>query len=934
MESMKRATFLALLLFALPTLAQEPPSFNDIEAADALQSISSLLANEEVNAEALNEARSRTNAIANAASVCAQENSTTRARLEERFEPLREIVAEEASAESLIQRQSISTSLDEAIARQSQCEGLLDDARSLTSRISLRQNELSQQFLSARVGTVFDLAMELPERLAQWPSLFRSQFELNTEYGISTTRLLWYLSFAGLFAAVAGVVFRQRFLIWYEAAGGDRVPAQVKYLLPKPLAEFAPLWLEGAALYAVLSFAITDASSSSMVIRAAFAIFAFGMSCVLINWATGALSPSAEVRGLIPDHVTPLRIRLRIVALAICLSFVVLGDHWLAARISQPYVTGRTTSLFVVSIGWLYLLTYLGQIPGIRGRYRSLRFAAISASGIAAIAVLMGYQNLAGYLVQGVTRTAIALFLLWVSLWSFYICFNYLLEQKSSTASQVRSTLGITGKGSGTGIGFMQLVADLLLWITTIVYLIYVWDNTGSTLGKLRLSVVEGWDFGGVSLVPGNIAGGILLFAVLVVIIGWIKRWMDRRWLQRIVIERGARDAILTLFGYIAFVLATLISLKAARVDLTGLAFVSAALALGLGFGLQGIANNFVSGLILLFERPIRAGDFVSVDDVEGFVRRIRIRATEIETLDNQNVLVPNSELVSGRVTNWVLRDTHGRLQIRVGVAYGSDAEKVRDILERLGREHPEVITDGRAPAPRALFMGFGDSSLDFELRVRVQRIERRFSVMSDINFEIDKAFREAGVSIPFPQRDLHVVSYPEQMAPPVEPTKPAKPVKRKRKKKAVKSPIHVDDVTRSHTAEMEFSRDRSEVWTAITDIEQIKRWLAVEGQFSPQIGGRFELKMRDGYSVSGRIDIFMPPRRMRIIVIPDVQEGPLPTGPITIELIIKESDKGTRLLVTVTGIPSSEDWEEYYRLSVDRWQTALAELKSNVLGK
>ena len=137
MESMKRATFFALLLFALPTLAQEPPSFNDIEAADALQGISSLLANEEVNAEALNEARSRTNRIANAASVCAQENSTTRARLEERFEPLREIVAEEASAESLIQRQSISTSLDEAIARQSQCEGLLDDARSLTSRISL-----------------------------------------------------------------------------------------------------------------------------------------------------------------------------------------------------------------------------------------------------------------------------------------------------------------------------------------------------------------------------------------------------------------------------------------------------------------------------------------------------------------------------------------------------------------------------------------------------------------------------------------------------------------------------------------------------------------------------------------------------------------------------------------------------------------------------
>ena len=182
-------------------------------------------------------------------------------------------------------------------------------------------------------------------------------------------------------------------------------------------------------------------------------------------------------------------------------------------------------------------------------------------------------------------------------------------------------------------------------------------------------------------------------------------------------------------------------------------------LAVGIGFGMQEIAGNFVSGLILLFERPIRAGDFVTVGEIQGFVRSIRIRATEIETLDNQNVLVPNSELVSGRVTNWVLRDTYGRLIIKVGVAYGSDVELVRDILERVARDHSEVITDGTAPAPRALFMEFGDSSLNFELRVRVKHIERRFSIKSDLNFAIDAAFRDAGVTIPFPQRDIHIIS-------------------------------------------------------------------------------------------------------------------------------------------------------------------------------
>ena len=163
-----------------------------------------------------------------------------------------------------------------------------------------------------------------------------------------------------------------------------------------------------------------------------------------------------------------------------------------------------------------------------------------------------------------------------------------------------------------------------------------------------------------------------------------------------------------------------------------------------------------------MFERPIKAGDFVTVGETEGFVKRISIRSTEIETLDNQDVLVPNSELISGRVTNWVLHNPYGRLRIKVGVAYGSDIKLVKEILEDAAGNHAEVITDGRAAGPKALFMGFGDSSLDFELRVRILRIPKRFDVTSDINFEIDKRFRESGIEIPFPQRDLHIKSTPE----------------------------------------------------------------------------------------------------------------------------------------------------------------------------
>lgn len=914
---------LLTLLLSFSAHAQDEQAFNDIEAAVELQDFSLLIATEDIDVGGLNNVRSRVNEIEITASACAEESSAARTRLEKRFVPLTDLDPE-ASQEMMDQRREVRAALDEAIAQQARCEGMLDATKALLTTISDRQNELSQQFLSRKSLSVFALIKSFPSQVAKWPSRVRESLTLDLVMGLTPFALFWLLIFAGAIAAFAGILARRKFGLWYEAAGGDDAPPQMKYLFTKPLAEFAPLWLEGAALLLVLTMTIPGASSDMLVIRAALAIFAFGLSCVVVNWVTGPLSPSSDIKGLIPDHVAPMRLRMHFVVLTVCVSYVVLGSEWSSVRETQPYIVGRASMIFLIATALLFLLTYLGRIPGLRNRYKALRYLAVLTTVVAIIALLSRYQNLSGYLVQGIVRTALALFLLWIFLWLVYAAFNYLIEQESSTASQVRTTLGISDKSTGTGIGFMQLIADMVLWISTIVYLIYVWDTTGSTLDKLRLSVVEGWELGGVSIVPKDVIGGILVFLLLIVLIGWIKRWVDRRWLQRVMIERGARDAILTLFGYVAFILAIVIALRIANVDLTGLAWISAALALGLGFGMQGIANNFVSGLILLFERPIRAGDFVTIGEIEGFVRSIRIRATEIETLDNQNVLVPNSELVSGRVTNWVLHDTHGRLQVQIGVAYGSDVEKVRDILETIAREHAEVITDGRAPAPRALFMGFGDSSLDFELRVRIQRIERRFSVMSDLNFEIDRAFREAGITIPFPQRDLHIVSYPEP------PQKTAMP----KAKRDTKTAPPTEDITRSHEASIETARDKDEVWAAITEIDILKRWLARDGSFTAQIGGLFDLSLRDGFAVSGQIDIYIPTRRLRAVLSPLDDEEPLPTGPITIDFQVREIGDNTQLTITVAGIPGSEDWEEYYRLSVDRWQAALTELKSDVLRK
>jgi uncharacterized protein YndB with AHSA1/START domain len=256
--------------------------------------------------------------------------------------------------------------------------------------------------------------------------------------------------------------------------------------------------------------------------------------------------------------------------------------------------------------------------------------------------------------------------------------------------------------------------------------------------------------------------------------------------------------------------------------------------------------------------------------------------------------------------------------------------EKVREILETIACNHPDVITDGRAPAPRALFMRFGDSSLDFELRVRIQRIERRFTVISDINFALNQAFKDAKITIPFPQRDLHLITLPEQQAASAisVPTMPQAPPEEKA------APSTVDQITRSHRHELEANCEPERIWQALIDVEQLKRWLIRDGSFLPRIGGSFKFQIRDESDVSGRVDIFLPPRRMRMVLSPQDGEEPLSSGPITVEFFIRDRDGKSLLTVTVAGIPATEDWEHYYRSSEDRWENGLKELRSLLLQK
>jgi small-conductance mechanosensitive channel len=228
-------------------------------------------------------------------------------------------------------------------------------------------------------------------------------------------------------------------------------------------------------------------------------------------------------------------------------------------------------------------------------------------------------------------------------------------------------------------------------------------------------------------------------------------------------LEAGVRISMARLVHYGLVLVGFLLALVALGFNLRNVTIIAGALGVGIGFGLQGIVNNFVSGLILLFERPVKVGDYIQLGEQWAQIQDIGLRATIVQTLDRSEVVVPNSDLVSNQVVNWTLSDRIVRLMVPVGVAYGSDVPLVFETLMQCAMANSKVM---RMPEPQILFMGFGDSSLNFELRTWISNVDDRLTVRSDLHRDIDARFRQAGIVIAFPQRDLHIHTVDNKAAP------------------------------------------------------------------------------------------------------------------------------------------------------------------------
>lgn len=255
-----------------------------------------------------------------------------------------------------------------------------------------------------------------------------------------------------------------------------------------------------------------------------------------------------------------------------------------------------------------------------------------------------------------------------------------------------------------------------------------------------------------------SLLAGILILILALFLSRRISRLLERRIAKRAYIDPGLRYTIARLANYFFVTIGILSALMVFGVDLTSIAVIFTALSVGIGFGLQYIAADIASGFILLFERPIRIGDRITIGEDEGDVESINLRTTVVSTNDRISIIVPNSRLVSQRVINWSYGDPRARISIPVGVAYSSDVQLVTDTLVLAAEGVESVLSD---PAPKVQFLKFGDYSLDFRLLVWTRKPRRHPQIKSDINYRIEKLFRERGIEIPYPVQDLRLTGFP-----------------------------------------------------------------------------------------------------------------------------------------------------------------------------
>jgi potassium-dependent mechanosensitive channel len=462
-------------------------------------------------------------------------------------------------------------------------------------------------------------------------------------------------------------------------------------------------------------------------------------------WAVFGASAALLSRGLFAAHSLRLTVYLLAVFYPVFLALEV-------AQLPTPVFRTGLAAVAAVALPTFLLLArrraaVIVAADGDLRRIWPLRIGAAMWAVVLATTVA-GYDALGRWVLHASITSAGVVFIAVVLLALVRGAIAALVQVETAEGRRFASIVGVR-----LAQRLMVIIRIVAVVIATLVVL-DVWQLTGSPLATWQRITGTGFDLGPVHITVGRLLVGAVMIWMALLVSWLIRSFIESEAYRRWDFDRGVGESINALVHYSLVALAFILALAALGVELQNFAIVAGALGIGIGFGLQNIVSNFVAGLILLFERPVRVGDTVVVDGEWGTIRKIGLRSTIMQTFDQSEMIVPNADLVSEKVVNWTLSNPIARVIMPIGVAYGSSIPQVLEILRRAGPAHASVLQE---PPPQALFTGFGDSSLDFELRVWVSDIRQRLEVRSIVLADVERRLGEAGIEIPFPQRDLHV---------------------------------------------------------------------------------------------------------------------------------------------------------------------------------
>ena len=404
-----------------------------------------------------------------------------------------------------------------------------------------------------------------------------------------------------------------------------------------------------------------------------------------------------------------------------------------------------------------------------------LRIAFYVIGGVTVLAALLGYVGFAKFVSQQIVITGAILAMMYIGVLSGRAvaeegafagtALGRRVDRRFRVDESIFDQLGLA----------TSILISILVLLVGVPLILLQWGFQWGDIRSWAYSIATEIRIGTVSFSLIGIITGIAIFAVGLFATRWFQRWLDDSVMTRGRVDAGVRNSIRTAVGYAGVALAGLIGISAAGIDLSNLALIAGALSLGIGFGLQNVVSNFVSGLILLAERPFKVGDWVVTGSASGTVKKISVRATEIETFQRQTVILPNSELINAAVGNWTHRNKLGRIEVKVNVAYDSDARRAHEIMLEIARAHPLALKN---PEPFVAFLNFGPAALEFEIRLFLSDVLNGVRVQNDIRFAVLDAFAAAGIAIPSTPRMMPPAPEDEEEHPPVE--KP--PVQEERK--------------------------------------------------------------------------------------------------------------------------------------------------------